>query len=156
QACPMADAGVAQARTFYKQYVSVNDLTFILTPDQQGQLTKLATTTSDALRKCNAGVKKSIFELKIEDRDVVVTANGQPVSLDTILDPTTKAHELVYQTLMTNDVERDVDANAGPDTPTIDRMLQVVDKIHQRIATLDADTSLPLDELRIYDLEEDA
>jgi hypothetical protein len=154
QACQTADNGVARVKDYYRDNVSVHDLTLELTPTQTKELTTLAGTTSDALRRCYANVKKSLLELKIEDRSVSVLVNGEPASRETLLDPTTQEHRLVYSVLMKNDVERDLDKKT--DLTTIERLLQVVGKLHRRVADLDDDRSLPIDELRVFDLEEDA
>jgi hypothetical protein len=154
QACQTADNGLQQAGDFYRANVSVHDLTLSLTPKQAQDLATLANNTSDAFRKCYANVNKSLLELKINDKSARVLVNGVPASLETLLDPTTPEHELVYSVLMANQVERDVDAKTG--LTTIARVLEVVDRLHQRAGELDSDASLPIDELRVFDLEEDA
>ncbi|MBX3221640.1 MAG: hypothetical protein KF795_14050 [Labilithrix sp.] len=152
--CQTADAGLARAREFYKAAVSVHDLTLDLTPQQTADLATLERATTAALRSCYASVKKSIFELKLEDRSVQVLVNGTPASLQTILDPTTEEHKLAYGALMANAVERDVDTKV--EETTIERILEVVATLHGRAAMLTASTALPIDELRVFDLEEDA
>ncbi|MBX3262451.1 MAG: hypothetical protein KF782_22415 [Labilithrix sp.] len=152
--CQAADAGLERARAFYKSTVSVHDLTLELTPKQIADLGALERATTSALRSCYASVKKSIFELKIEDRSVQVLVNGTPASLQTILDPSTAEHKLAYGALMVNPVEREVDTKA--EETTIERILEVVSTLHQRAATLTASAELPIDELRVFDLEEDA
>ncbi|MBX3218102.1 MAG: hypothetical protein KF850_39210 [Labilithrix sp.] len=152
--CQAADAGLERARAFYKATVSIHDLTLELTPKQIADLGALERATTSALRSCYASVKKSIFELKIEDRSVQVLVNGTPASLQTILDPTTAEHKLAYGALMANPVERQVDGKAGE--TTIERLLEVVSTLHGRAAALTASTELPIDELRVFDLEEDA
>jgi hypothetical protein len=154
QACQAADNGVEQVQTFYRQNVSVHDLTLELTPKQKEDLATLTANTGESLRKCYANVKKSLLELKIEDRSVRVLVDGEPASTESLLDPNTPVHRLVYSVLMTNDVERDIDKQT--DLPTIQRLLHVVDALHKRAAEIDTDTSLPVDELRVFDLEEDA
>jgi hypothetical protein len=152
--CAAADNGVKQARAIYRQNVSTDDLTLILAQPQIDQLTRLSDTTRDALRKCYPDVKKSLLELKIEDLHVQVLVDGEAAPLERLLDPSTPEHKLVYKTLMTTQTEKDVDAK--PDLTTAERIIQVVDALHARAAVLVNDSSAPIDELRVYDLEEDA
>jgi len=154
KACDAADEGIRRARAFYKAVVSVHDLTFEISPREAAGLADLEDSTVTMLRRCYANVKKSIFELKLEDRSVRVLVNGTPASLQTILDPTTREHKLAYGALMSNSVEQEVDTNT--DRPTIERLLDIVGTLHRRADTLTQDTSLPIDELRVFDLEEDA
>lgn len=154
QACQAADAGVQQARDIYKQNVSTDDLTLVLTPAQVDQLTKLSDATRDALRQCYPDVKLSLLQLKIEDLDVQVLVDGKAAPLDRLLDPSTPEHKVVYDALMKNQTEKDVDAKS--DLSSAERIIQVVDTLHARAAQLVADSAAPIDELRVYDLEEDA
>lgn len=154
RACDAADEGIRRARAFYQAVVSVHDLTFEVSPREAAGVADLEDTTVTMLRRCYANVKKSIFELKLEDRSVRVLVNGTPASLQTILDPTTREHKLAYGALMANSVEQEIDTNTNQ--PTIDRLLEIVGTLHRRADTLTQDTSLPIDELRVFDLEEDA
>ncbi len=154
QACQLADTSVARTKQFYRDHVSVHDLTLDLTPAQVEDLGALTKAADDALRSCYAGVKKSILELKIDDKSVRVLVDGEPAPRERLLDPSTEEHKLVYGALMTNDVERDVDGRTN--LPTIDRLLEVTSTLHRRAGELSADHSFPIDDLRVFDLEEDA
>lgn len=151
-ACRTARDGLRRAKEFYKSSVTVHDLTLELTKDQQQQLTTFSESIASALRRCHGNVRTSLYELKVRDRSVSPEAQAQ---LPKLLDPTTEEHKAAYALLMDNDLERDADEKSE-ERPTIDRLIEVVQTAHTRIAELEADPKLPIDELRVFDMEEDA
>jgi hypothetical protein len=153
-ACQTADNDVAKMKAIYQNAASVHAIKLNLTQQQQAQLTALGNDAADAMKKCYAHVNMSLFELKIRNATTDSPADQVNEFVKKALDPTTDEHKYAYGLLMTNDVEQQVDTKT--DETTIDRFLEVVDTLHKRILDLEADTSLPLDELRVFDLEEDS
>lgn len=158
-ACKTTDDNFSRIGTIFSANASVHDFVLRLSPAQRDDLTKLVKSTVASMKTCYGHVKMSLFELKVRDRVASMTNDGVAAEktkavLEKTLDPTTDEHKKAYAALMSNDVERDVDAEDG--TPTIERLFKVVDTLHRRVGDLEADTSLPIDELRVYDMEEDA
>ena len=151
-ACATATDGLRRAKDFYKSSVSIHDLTLELTADETKQLATFSQSIADALRRCYANIRVSLFELKVRDRSKTPEAQAE---MPKLLDPTTAEHKAAYALLMKNDFERDIDTKDSS-RPTIDRVIEVVQTAHQRITQLEADTTLPIDELRVFDMEEDA
>lgn len=155
RACTAADDGLRQLQRIYDRSVSAHDLTLRLDARDLEDVVGLRETTAASFSSCYAHVDMSLFELKVRSRVTVLSIppeRAEPL-LELVLDETTEEHTLVYEALMSNEVERTFDALAGP---TIDRLLDVVKSLHERSAVLEADPELPIDELRVFDLEEDA
>lgn len=157
-ACTAGADGLRRLAAIHAANTSVHDFVLRLTPAQRDEVDRLVASTSGSLRRCYGKVERSLFELKVRERVASMTNGGAPAEqaravLDRTLDPTTEEHHRAYAALMTNDVERAVDAAS---TPTIDRLFKVIDTLHRRIGELEADPSLPIDELRVFDMEEDA
>ncbi len=152
QACRTAQIGLVRAKDFYKKAVSVHDLTLDLTDDESKQVETFTKSVADALRKCYANVRISLYELKVRDRSTSEDAKAQ---MPRLLDPSTPEYKIAYPLLMRNDLEREIDSKSQG-AATIERALAFVERAHQRITQLEADTSLPIDELRVFDMEEDA
>jgi|GEM_PF-1914662 len=150
--CRVAKDGLHRAKEFYKQSVTVHDLTLELTQDQRQQLATFSDSIASALRRCHGNVRASLYELKVRNRSASPEAQAQ---LPKLLDPTTEEHKAAYALLMDNDIELDADTKSES-RPTIDRLIEVVQTAHARIAELEADPKLPIDELRVFDMEEDA
>lgn len=151
-ACRTAQDGLRRAKDFYKEAVTVHDLTLILSQDQETQLTTFANSIAAALQRCYGNVRASLFELKVRDRSVSPEAQAQ---MPKLLDPTTEEHKAAYALLMDNELERNIDTKSET-RPAIERLLEVVQTAHARIAELEADPKMPIDELRVFDMEEDA
>lgn len=154
-ACKAAEDGIAQMKGIYTPGASVHEYTTLhLTTDQSAALADLGASTADALRRCYANVRASLFELKVRQKASKGPASEAAAMIQKALDPTSPEHEALKEELMTMDVERDADADSA--RPTIERLLGVVDALHGRLTDYEADASLPIDELRVFDMEEDA
>lgn len=153
-ACRTADANVNRMRGIYQNAASVHAIKLSLSASDRTQLEALGQATADAMRKCYAHVDMSIYELKIRDATAESAEDEVDDFIELALDPASDEYDYAYPLLMANDVEKKVDAKTG--TPTIDRMLEVVETLHARVKELESDSGLPIDELRVFDLEEDA
>lgn len=154
-ACNDADDGLNQIGEIIQPRASIHDYTIHLSSSEKAQVSKLTQSTAASLKKCYGHVKQSLFELKLRDRVANLPAEEARGILERALDPTTEEHRTASAELMKNDVERKVDAEAG-ESPTIDRLLSVVQTLHRRLSELESDDALPVDELRVFDMEEDA
>ena len=151
-ACRVAQTGLRRAKEFYKESVTVHDLTLELPRDQAESLATYTKSIADALRRCHGNVRTSLYELKVRDRSISPEAQAQ---MPKLLDPTTEEHKAAYALLMNSDLERNADTKSQ-DRPTIERLIDVVQAAHERIAELEANSRFPIDELRVFDMEEDA
>jgi hypothetical protein len=155
-ACNTADKNIQRARTILSGKVSVHNAALYLSKQERDELGTLVPSTSDALKKCYAHVKMPLYELWVRDRvrrTPDLSTDVQKALVTKALDPSTTDYATMRASLST-EVERRIDDNA--DRPTIDRFIEVVDTLHRRAGTLESDPSLPIEQLRVFDLEEDA
>ncbi|HVJ91559.1 MAG TPA: M48 family metalloprotease [Labilithrix sp.] len=154
QDCADADAGYRRLKALYEDLVSVHDLTLRLTTRSAQDIAALRQVTTDALRRCYREVNISIFDLKLRNQAASLSPQEAGAYIQKRLDPSTPEHGAAYKALMRYQFERDVDQKS--DLSIIDRLLEVVETAHRRMSVLDADPELPIDQLRVYDMEEDS
>lgn len=152
-ACDAAESGLRRVQALYEPNVSVHDFILRLGEPQRGELARYARSTADSMRKCLGHATMSLFELKVRDQFSMLPPHEARPHIERMLDPSTKEHEVARATLMTTEVERATDRK---DAPTIERFFEVVETLHARLAELEGDPRLPIDELRVFDMEEDA
>jgi len=152
-ACDAAESGLRRVRALYEPNVSVHDFILRLGGPQRDQLARYARSTADSMRKCLGHATMSLFELKVRDQFSMLPPEEARPYIERMLDPTTEEHATARATLMTTEVERVVDAK---NAPTIERFFEVVETLHARIGELESDPRWPIDELRVFDMEEDA
>lgn len=155
-ACTTADKNIQRARTILSGKVSVHNAALYLSKQERDELGTLVPATEDALAKCYAHVKMPLYELWVRDRvrrmpDVGAEAERALVSK--ALDPSTTNYATIRANLST-EVEQRIDD--GSDRSTIDRFIEVVGTLHRRAGSLESDKSLPIEQLRVFDLEEDS
>lgn len=152
--CTTADNNVDRLKAIYQNAASVHAIKLQLSAQQRTQLETIGETAVVAMKKCYAHVKMSLFELKIRNATTDYTADEVNDFVKKALDPTTEEHEYAWSVLMNNDDEINIDKKT--DETTVERFVEVVETLHQQISNLEADTDLPIDELRVFDLEEDS
>lgn len=151
-ACKASEDALRRAKDFYKKSVTVHDLTLELTQEQMDQLATFSESTVGLLTRCYGNIRASLYELKVRDRSTSPEAQAQ---MPKLLDPSTAEYRAAYALLMDNDLERTIDEKSAS-RPTIERLIEVVQTAHRRIDELEADPRFPIDELRVFDMEEDA
>lgn len=155
EACAASDDAFGRLNTAIQARASSETYTLGVDAAQRAELAALVSESASALRRCYAHVKGSVFEVKVRAKLASVPAEQAGPILAKVLDPSTPEHQQAFDELMPDPIEREVDAEKG-DRPAVDRVLDVVAKLHARAAELEADTSTPIDELRVFDFEEDA
>ncbi len=155
-ACDTSDKNIQRARTILDGKVSIHNAALYLSKQERDELTTLVPRTSEALKKCYAHVEMPLFELWVRDRVrrmPDLSADTRTSLITKALDPSTSTYATMRANLST-DVEQRVDDATG--RSTIDRVIEVVETLHRLASTLETDTSLPIEQLRVFDLEEDA
>lgn len=152
-ACSTADDGITQMADIARRGASIHEFSALrLTAEETRSLAALGESTAAALKRCYAHVDRSLFELKVRAKAAKGEGTDAESAIRKALDPSTPEHKAARAELM--EVERKADT--GPDRPTIDRVLGVVEELHQLLDEYEADEALPIDELRVFDMEEDS
>ncbi len=155
-ACDTLDSGLRRMRAVVATKTSIHLAALYLSKQERDELTSLVPSTTDAMKRCYGHVKMPLFELWVRDRVRRRADLSEDARNDLIiksLDPSTSEHALMRANLSTEVEERaDDDANR----PTVERFASVVETLHRRVQALEGDSALPIEELRVFDLEEDA
>lgn len=118
------------------------------TADERARLDALARTAEDAIRACTAGLDTPLARSSL----LRVTAEASYLS-STAEDPQDRDHAALLAAAP--GVEASVDA-ADPGAPLVDRLFRADALLRADFLALAQDPALPIDTIRIYDLEEDA
>jgi hypothetical protein len=155
EACAASDAALAQVSALIGPKTSAEEYSVSLTAAESAQITKLATEIATHARSCYGHVKGSLYELKVRGRFGNLPPEIAGPKLKALLDPKSPEYAETHAEVMTDDIEKKLDADDGK-TPTVDRLFTVVETMRAELSALESDKSMPVDELRIFDDEEDA
>lgn len=151
-ACQASSDVSTRLQTFLRAHADLDTFSIALDDAAKTELSATLGELSTAMHDCYGHLRVSLLEAKVRAELVgVPEADAQPL-VDRLLDPTSQEHAALVSALDPAEVEADSDEA----TPTVDRILRAVKALHAKLAALEADAKLPLDEVRVYDKEEDA
>jgi hypothetical protein len=154
EACTVSDQALIDLNAFVQAHASAETYSVVVSAAEKPELERLIAKTQSSMKDCYGHVKMSLFEARVRTKLSKLPADQATPLLAKILDPATPEHAEAKQALLSDDIEREVDARK--DLTTIERVFAVVDGLHKKAAALEADKSIPIDEMRVFDMEEDA
>ena len=121
------------------------------TPDagESANLDALSQTLADGLLACTSPLADPLAKGSL--LDAVALMNDLPA---TASDPASPDHAKLLGFVL--DAERATDAASDPSAPLVARLLDAQARIRSELVTLQDDPTYPIDQIRIYDSEEDA
>jgi hypothetical protein len=117
------------------------------TAEEQANLDQLSDDVASELRSCLAALPDDTKGGKI--LDLIGSANG----LDAATDPASPDHAKLLALMLPQELAADADAS---NTTLIDRLLAAQANIRKDLIVLHRDPAFPIDQLRVFDFEEDA
>jgi hypothetical protein len=118
------------------------------TAEQKANLDRLSNEIADALRTCLAPIADSAI-----GKATLLELTAGLNNMEAALDPASPDHAKLLGLML--DAETQVDA-ATPDGTLIDRLLKAQEVIRKEYIALRDDPAFPVDQIRVFDYEEDA
>jgi hypothetical protein len=148
--CAAAKAGIDALKTTQTSFLPgapLGDLTpRALTPEEKAMLEQRSATIADQLHQCGAqaGDHTSIAQL-------VATMNGLP---PTSVDPGSPDHEKLLALMLPAELR--ADAESAANASLFDRLVSAIGTLQSELIELQNDPAFPIDQIRVFDFEEDA
>jgi hypothetical protein len=154
-ACAAADDAAQRLVNRVNTYASLETFSVALDDGRRAEVRALAGEARTAFAECYGHVKGSLLEVKVRAALARLPPEQAEPLVAKVLDPSTPEHAEVVEQLLPTEIERAVDAEKE-ERPAIERVFDVIEKLHARIADLESDPSLPIDDIRVFDFEEDS
>jgi hypothetical protein len=152
EACKTAKAKTAELQAAQKALIpgaaEGNDAPRSPTADEAAHFDELGAALGDALRACLAPTSPS------PTVTLALLTAGLNQLPDAATNPANPDHAKLIGLML--DAELRVDAEGPTSAPLIDRLLRVQAPVRSELVMLQEDPRFPLDDIRVYDFEEDA